>query len=224
VPRARRRHRSGPFARLRRRAWFNAAHPDRARAEYVGQRIATLDDVFSRYAARGAGFYIETKAPESAPGMEEALVDALDRYDLREPAVSEWRVLIQSFSEASLRRIHELDDRLPLVQLLHGRGMTTSGLEQRLARIGTYAVAIGPSWRRVSARLVEAARRHCLEVHPYTVNDPSIMKRLARDGVSGMFTDIADVLLRLRPPAEPRGAAAREAAAALNAACRADRA
>src|SRR5262249_7804283 len=30
-------------------SWFNDAHPDRARPEYVGQRIPTLEELFRRY-------------------------------------------------------------------------------------------------------------------------------------------------------------------------------
>src|SRR3954471_6678564 len=87
--------------------------------EFAGQRVPTLDEVFARYGAR-ANFYIETKSPEIYPGMEEALLALLDKYKLRAPAASRWKVLIQSFSPESLLKIHDLDPALPLVQLLQG--------------------------------------------------------------------------------------------------------
>ena len=201
-------------------SWFNDSFPSRARDEYVGARIPTLDEVFRRYADR-ASFYIETKNPEDAPGMEKALLELLDRYDLREPAATEWRVLIQSFSERSLRLIHELDPRLPLIQLLHARSETPRTIEGRLQRIAEYAVGIGPSWRDVDVALIGAAQRACLEVHPYTVNDPELMTRLTELGVTGMFTDTPDVLLAQRPADEPRGRDALRAAAARFRDCRA---
>jgi glycerophosphoryl diester phosphodiesterase len=193
-------------------SWFNAAQPAHARPEYAGQRIPTLDEVFARYADR-ASFYIETKNPEDAPGMEEALLALLDRYGLREPAADEWRVLIQSFSEQSLRKIHALDPSLPLIQLVRARWATPRTIRARLPQIREYAVGVGPSHSDVDARLIEAARAHCLEVHPYTVNEPARMRRLAELGVSGMFTDVPDRLLALRPPDEPRGRAALRATA-----------
>lgn len=193
-------------------SWFNAAHPERSRTAYAGEPIPTLDEVFARYGAR-ASFYVETKNPDAAPGMEEALLELLDLHDLREPAADEWRVLIQSFSEASLRRIHEMDPSLPLIQLIRGRWATPATVRARLPEIAEYAVGIGPSWRDVDAAVVAAARGLCLEVHPYTVNEPARMTRLAELGVTGMFTDVPDQLLALRPAAEPRGREATRAAA-----------
>jgi glycerophosphoryl diester phosphodiesterase len=203
-------------------SWFNRLRPEQARPEYAGQRIPTLEEVFERYADR-ATFYIETKHPEDAPGMEEALLALLDRYELRAPAAGEWRVLIQSFSERSLRGIHGLDPSLPLIQLVHARREPRAELRGRLPLVAEYAVGIGPSWRDVDAALVAAARAACLDVHPYTVNDVAEMERLTALGVGGMFTDVPDRLLALRPCDEPRGRAATAAAAERSRRCRAAR-
>ena len=199
--------------------WFNALHPDRARAEFATERVRTLDEVLARYAER-ASFYIETKNPEEAPGMEEALLALLDKYELRAAAAQEWRVLIQSFSERSLRKIHAMDPSLPLIQLLHARWETPRTVEGRLREIATYAVGIGPSRTDLDAAVVRTARALCLEVHPYTVNEPAEMERLSALGVTGMFTDVPDRLLALRPPTEARGRAALQAAARAQRECR----
>lgn len=200
-------------------SWFNAAYPARARDSYIGARVPVLDEVLERYADR-ASFYIETKNPEDAPGMEESLLELLERHDLRRPAALEWRVLIQSFSERSLRLIHELDSSMPLIQLLHATPGTPHTIERQLPQIAEYAVGIGPSWRDVDRALVRAAAQLCLEVHPYTVNDPALMQRMTDAGVSGMFTDVPDVLLAQRPPDEPRGRTALRAAAERQRRCR----
>jgi glycerophosphoryl diester phosphodiesterase len=199
-------------------SWFNDARPDAARPEYSGQPVPTLGEVFGRYAGR-APFYIETKQPEAAPGMEESLVALLDAHDLREAAAAEWQVLLQSFSEASLRRLRALDERLPLIQLIE-RGDSARGIEARLATIAEYAVGIGPHHSDLDAGLVAAAHAHCLAVHPYTVNTDADMVRLTALGVDGMFTDYADRLLARRPAGEPRGLAAAAAAARTHARCR----
>src|SRR5690606_16259689 len=107
-------------------------------------------------------FYIETKNPGEAPGMEAALLELMERHGLRDDAARGWRVVIQSFSERSLRSIHEMDPDLPLVQLLHARRETPRTIQGRLQRIAEYAVGIGPSWRDVDAELVRAAGRACL--------------------------------------------------------------
>lgn len=200
-------------------SWFNEAFPSRARDDYAGARIPTLDEVFERYADR-ASFYIETKNPEEAPGMEAALLSLLDRYSLRGPAGREWRVLIQSFSESSLRMIHDMDPSLPLIQLLYDRREVPQDITGRLDDIRSYAVGIGPYCGDVDAMLGRAAADLCLELHPYTVNDPAMMQAMTAAGATGMFTDVADVLLARLPPGEPRGRAALRAAALRNRACR----
>src|SRR4030095_6787611 len=52
--------------------WFNDTYVAYARHEYRGLRVPTLAEVFERYGRR-ANYYIETKNPEDAPGMEEKL-------------------------------------------------------------------------------------------------------------------------------------------------------
>ena len=171
-------------------SWFNDTIPRYARPEYVGLRIPTLEEVFQRYGRR-AHYYIETKNPEEAPGMEEALLALLTRYDLRD-VTSPRRVLIQSFSAASLKKLHGLDPRLSLVQL-HGGGESVA-IREMLDEVKAYAIGIGPSKRLVDAAFVAAAHERCLEVHPYTVNDTTEMQALVTLGVDGMFTDFPDRL------------------------------
>ena len=56
-------------------------------------------------------------------------------------------------------------------------------------RLGRLAVA--------DARFVEGARRHNIDVHPWTVNDPQTMRTLAEAGVGGIITDYPDRLLQV---------------------------
>lgn len=184
-------------------SWFNERHPERARPEFAGLPIPTLEAVFARYGHR-VRYYIETKNPDAAPGMEEALLRLLDRFALREGAVRRREVLIQSFSEASLRRIHAFDPQLPLVQLVPASA-DTAQLPRALRAMRDYAVGMGPAKQLVTPALIEAARAHCLAVHPYTVNEPAELRALMALGVDGMFTDYPD---RLRAMRDTRGDAA----------------
>jgi glycerophosphoryl diester phosphodiesterase len=172
--------------------WFNEAHPDLARPEYVGLQVPTLEEVFKRYRRR-ANYYIETKAPEAADHMEERLLALMARYKLVKPAARRWQVLIQSFSSASLKKIHGLDPSLPLITLVPAFGPSPA-LEAALDDIATYAVGVGPSDGFVSTAVVAAANARCLDVHPYTVNDRAEMAMLVEAGVSGMFTNVPDLL------------------------------
>ena len=170
--------------------WFNEAHPERARPGYAGQRIPTLDAVLHRYRER-ARFYIETKNPEAAPGMEDELVRLLRLHDLLPRRPGDDRVIVQSFSERSLLRIREIEPDLPLV-LLFGRFAIGRAIRRRLRRIATWAAGIGPERGDVDRKLVDAAHALGLVVHPWTVNDPADLGRLLALGVDGVFTDFPD--------------------------------
>lgn len=172
--------------------WFNETYPQYAQPEYVGLRIPTLEEVFQRY-GKSVNYYIETKSPESAPGMEEELLRLMDEYGLTERAEEKWQVLIQSFSPLSLQKIHALNPSLPLIQLFSG-SETSATIQARLDATRTYAVGIGPSKNDVDAALVEAAHARCLDIHPYTVNETPEMEKLIALGVDGMFTNFPDRL------------------------------
>jgi len=165
-------------------SWFNDSYPDRARPEYVGERIPTLEEVFQRY-GQGANYYIETKSLGTTAHMEPELLRLLDAYGLRSGAVTRRAVLVQSFDTASLERMHALDAQIPLVLL----GAATTAQIQSAA---AYAFGIGPSSGGVNATLLDTAHALGLAVHPYTVNENAELERLARLCVDGMFTNFPD--------------------------------
>ncbi len=200
-------------------SWFNEAYPQYARPEYVGLKIPTLEDVFQRYGT-GVNYYIETKNPEAAPGMEEELLRLMEKYGLMQPAAQNWQVLIQSFSAASLQKIHALEPSLPLIQL-YSDTETSETIQAQLDLVRTYAVGIGPSKTDVDAALVEAAHARCLDIHPYTVNETSEMRSLIRLGVDGMFTNFPDCLDAVLGKDAAPGMTGAKLAADASAACRA---
>ena len=198
-------------------SWFNDAFPQSARPEYVGLRIPTLEEVFQRYRHR-TNYYIETKNPEEAPGMEEKLLALLDKYNLRGNAVKRNQVLIQSFSAASLQKIHGLDPELPLIQLY--TALSSATIRGTLDAVATYSVGIGPSKGSVDAALVEAAHARCLDVHPYTVNESNEMSALIALGVDGMFTNFLDRLNTVLGSAQALGKQGAREAARMEQSCR----
>ena len=200
-------------------SWFNEAYPQYASPEYVGLKIPTLEEVFQRYGT-SVNYYIETKNPEAAPGMEEELLRLMEQYGLMEPAAQNWQVLIQSFSAASLQKIHALEPSLPLIQLYSGTE-TSQTIQAQLDLVRTYAVGIGPSKTDVDAALVEAAHARCLDIHPYTVNETAEMQILIDLGVDGMFTNFPDRLDALLGKDAAPGMTGAKLAADASATCRA---
>jgi glycerophosphoryl diester phosphodiesterase len=179
-------------------SWFNEAYPERARREFVGASIPTLDSVLTRYAGRSRS-YLEMKAGGDALAMESALLAALrahGRIGAGAPAGG-GTVVVESFDEASLRRVHAIEPTLPLLQLLGDDPIPPAALAARLRAIAEYAWAVGPSRRITSARFVDAAHAAGLEVIPYTVNETAAMRYMVSIGVDGMFTDRPAELRRL---------------------------
>jgi glycerophosphoryl diester phosphodiesterase len=160
--------------------------------EYAGEQIPTLEEIFQRYGT-SVNYYIETKNPEAAPGMEAELLRLMEEYDLIKPAEKRWQVLIQSFSAESLMTIHDMNSELPLIQL-YSDTETSESIQRDLDAVSNYAVGIGPSQSDVDAALVKAAHDYCLDVHPYTVNTVEDMEKLIALGVDGMFTNNPDRL------------------------------
>lgn len=159
-------------------------------AEYVDEKIPTLEEVFQRY-GKTVNYYIETKAPDSADHMEERLLALLDKYDLRNDAINKWQVLIQSFSAPSLRLVHSLDPRLPLI-FLGNPSLAT------IPSYADFAVGLGPSFgASINANWVNTAHASCLDVHPYTINTAANMTAALNAGVDGMFTNFSDILIGL---------------------------
>lgn len=114
--------------------WFNEAYPDRARDDYAGLKILTLDEVID-IAERGEnhpGLYIETKVPEQFPGIEKDLREKLEsRGWLGDAAKSRpaakgavkvgdgpGRIVMQTFSRASLEALEQELPHVPRVLLL----------------------------------------------------------------------------------------------------------
>ena len=163
--------------------------------KFAGTAVPTLREVFERYGTR-ANYYIETKNPADAPGMEDKLFALINEFGLRDGAVAKWQVLIQSFSRESLAKIKELDAGLPLIQLIE-KEFTSEQIREQLQDIHSYALGIGPSRVSVDTQLVDAVHDYGLVIHPYTVNDEAGMKRMIALGVDGMFTDYPDRLRQL---------------------------
>lgn len=169
------------------------------------QRIPTLEEVFDRYGSDGSvRYYIETKSPEDAPGMEVELLRVLRESGLDGAAWSDRVVIVQSFSAQSLRLLSEIAPDLPLVQLGDAGlpdpdGAGAGGVEpaEAMSRIAEYTVGWGPSHRLLTPDRVAAAHAAGLVVHPYTINESARMIELLGMGVDGMFTDVPGELLSL---------------------------
>ena len=172
-------------------SWFNEAYPAVRAARVRRARIPTLEEVFQRYGT-SVNYYIETKNPEDAPGMEEKLLALLDEYSLRagRREVAGPDPVLQRREPAEDPRARPVATADPA--LLRRRRRARRSGEARRDREPTRSASARR--RSVDAALVDAAHARCLDVHPYTVNDPAEMENLIALGVDGMFTNFPDRL------------------------------
>lgn len=173
-------------------SWFNEKYPEKAKREYVGLKVPTLEEIIQRF-GRGSRYYIETKSPDVYPGMEEELLRILDKYKLIGPNAPSSKVLLQSFSSDSLKILHTLNPNIPLVQLISYSSPATIR-DEELEEIKGYAIGIGASHTRIDREYVQKVREHNLLMHPYTVNTREDMEKVLDWGATGMFTNFPDIL------------------------------
>lgn len=177
-------------------SWFNEAYPNRAKAEYVGLQVPTLEEVLNHF-GKHANYYIETKAPDIYPGMEEKLIHSLKKYGLVGVRNKPEQVIIQSFSKESLLKIHEINSTIPTVQLMDSEEVN-SLKHSDLEEIASYAIGLGPDYESLNADNVQEFRSYNLLIHPYTVNTKADMRRLLEWGVTGVFTNYTDLFNQVK--------------------------
>jgi glycerophosphoryl diester phosphodiesterase len=204
--------------------------PNRFPIEKGAFRIATLDEELeliaglNRSTGRAVGIYPEVKSPrwhrEHGVDLAAMTVAKLDAHGYRDESSP---AFLQCFDATELRRIRtDLGCPLKLVQLVGPESEYARLLdEDGLAGVAGYAAALGPSYEQLvtggenpradprPARLVDAARRAGLRLHPYTFRRdvlppfaPSFERLLefffVAVRVDGVFCDHPDIAVRVR--------------------------
>ncbi|WP_329290572.1 glycerophosphodiester phosphodiesterase [Streptomyces pseudovenezuelae] len=172
------------IARLDAGSWFGAA--------YAGARVPTLKQYVRRVDLHRQKLLLELKNPELYPGIEREALKLLGNegwLDARHRS----RLIVQSFSAACLRTVHELSP-----------GVKTGFLgTPSVAELHAYAVfadQINPSYTSVSRAYVSAVHAFTgphdepLEVSTWTVDTADTARRVAGYGVDGIITDKPDVV------------------------------
>ncbi|HFK1399446.1 glycerophosphodiester phosphodiesterase [Bacillus cereus] len=168
---------------------YNKKYPNLAKKEYENAKVPTLEEVIEVF-GHDANYYIETKSPDEYPGMEEKLLEIINHYEIQD------KVIIQSFSEESLQKLHSLHVNIPLVQLLSYK-KAVQLTESEIKKYKTYCIGLGMNYKYIDAAYVKRIKKHGLEVHPFTVDNETDMKKLILWGVDGMFTNYPDRLYSL---------------------------
>jgi glycerophosphoryl diester phosphodiesterase len=161
--------------------WFNRSFPEKARAEYEGERIPTLDEVMAMIGRR-TRLYIEIKNPRLYPETLGTELLRLVRYHrLR------GNVIFLSFDRRFLRKIRTLDDSIPTLLLV------SRTLKDPVKSAATLGVgSLGLMYRLAGRPLIAKARKAGLGVIVWTVNGVEDLRRMINSDVDAIVTNYPD--------------------------------
>jgi glycerophosphoryl diester phosphodiesterase len=155
--------------------------------EFAGERVPTLEEALLLAADLGLAANIEIKSGRGREYATAASVAAvLRRLGERAPPV-----LASSFLLSALAALRALAPHLPRSVLFR---LVPRGWAETAHRLG--CVAIGADHRRLWPRRVAAIRAAGYALTAYTVNDPARARLLFAWGVTSVFTDAPDIILK----------------------------
>jgi glycerophosphoryl diester phosphodiesterase len=173
-------------------SWFNKKFPKKARPEYVGLKVPTLQEIIDLTKESGVKLYIEIKNPECYHLMESSLLSLI-----RDNHV-EKRTRFMSFSSQSVGKIKALDPSMQTALLIAG-----STEDPVAATLQVSADELGIRYNLADPSLVDAAHESGLSVSVWTVDRTVDLQRMIRLGVDGIITNYPDRLNRLLEGAIP---------------------
>lgn len=168
-------------------SWFNTAYPDKSKKAYEKLRVPTLDEIVTEFGDE-VNYYIETKNTANNIGMELRLLELLERHKLLNKKQPVGKVVIQSFDEESLKTIHQVNQSLPLIQLVNERDLLQLDSES-LSEISEYATGLGAPYTTVNEKIIDKVKDSGLLIHLYTVNEMEEVEQLKAWEANGIFTD-----------------------------------
>jgi glycerophosphoryl diester phosphodiesterase len=137
---------------------------------FAGTRIPTFAETIASLRGR-SGLFIELKAPERYPGIEQQMLDELQAHGLHtRGADPSTPVLVQSFTVESIERLSAMQTTLPLHVLFSARDADRWLSDAGLAAIARIATGLSPEKAAFGthAAHLRQARAMGLHVTPWT--------------------------------------------------------
>jgi glycerophosphoryl diester phosphodiesterase len=168
-------------------SWFNKANPKKARPEYVGLRVPTLQEIFDLLRENPLEWFIEIKSPELYPENFEAAILALVCKNQLEN-----RTRFLSFSARSLQKIKALNTSMHTTLLAYQTAPDPIASAQQAA-----ADELGILYKIVTPAMIESAHKNNLLFSVWTVDQPEDMQRMIDMGVDCITSNYPDRLIQL---------------------------
>ena len=169
-----RQHDWGALRQLDTGSWFAP--------RFAGQRVLRLEDVIALAAGR-VGLNVEMKGGAADwQELASGLIHTLQASRFLDATI------VSCFEPFALERIRAESNDVRL-----GLLWQSPNLEEAWAWAHTLrATSLHPYWALVSADLIRKAHDRGLQVFAWTVNDVEVMRRLIREGVDGIMSDVPE--------------------------------
>jgi glycerophosphoryl diester phosphodiesterase len=168
-------------------SWFNQAYPEKARPEYAGLQVPTLQEVFDLLKDRALELLIEIKSPELYPAnFVEKLHTLVCENQL------ENRVRFLSFHIPSLQKIKEINPCMHTTLLAYKTDPDPVETAQQ-----ANANELGILHKIVTPAMIDSAHNCNLVFSVWTVDQPEDMQRMIDLGVDCITSNYPDRLLRI---------------------------
>ena len=168
-------------------SWFNRLHPRKARAEFAGVGVPTLQEIIDLLKSTETGLYVEIKDPELYPEtLESRIISLLERMQFERKSV------LLSFSAGSIVKVKDLDPTIQTALLV-----TSPKLDpvSEAADLGANELAIRHTL--LTPGIVQKARAKGLGVSVWTVNSEAAIRRVIALGADRIISNYPDRAMRL---------------------------
>lgn len=157
--------------------------------------VPTLREVLDEFSEK-LRFVVELKDPARYIGIEEKLVMIMEEYDLVGWNEDDYaKALVHSFDEPGLKKVHELKEEIPLLQLIKFEEDEEAELsDKEIEALKEYAIGVGITYEAMTKKFVDRMHDNDLIVHAYTVNDKDVAIKMKEMGVNGIHTDKPDIM------------------------------
>ena len=158
-------------------------------------RVPSLKEVFEEFGDE-MHFMIELKNPKKNKGIEEELAVLLEEYDMIPTEENkESRVYVHSFHKSALKRLYEINPKIPLLQLVtFDKGEKEELAGKELEDVKKYSTAIGVSHEYLDKEFIQDMEENNLIVYATAVDDAKEARKMKKIGARGIFTDKPDLL------------------------------
>lgn len=150
--------------------------------DFEGEPIITLNELLEEFYGK-VGILIEIKNPTLYPGIEEKVVDLLSEYGDTQS------IVIQSFNEQSMKKVHELNPELAIAVLVKTSIVPIS--IKKINELTSFATYINFNISNVNGRIVDNVHLHGGKVLVWSKTDPRLIEKASRYRVDGIITDFS---------------------------------